>query len=232
MSVWANVVGQPAAVAELERAVAEPASMTHAWLFTGPPGSGRSNAAIAFAAALQCQEADRGCGACQQCRTVLAGSHPDVTIVSTALLSLGVKEVRELVRRSAMRAVGTGWQIIVIEDADRLTEQAINALLKAIEEPAPRTVWMLCAPSIEDVLPTIVSRCRMVTLTTPTADDVAGLEHRHAPALARQESRRRQARDAAADDDGATGARGVRAVVRAHHVSVPPAAARPQPLAP
>ena len=172
MTVWDDLVGQHHTVGLLQTA-AGGHGMSHAWLFTGPPGSGRSNAAIAFAAALQCQEAERGCGACQQCRTVLAGSHPDVTIVSTALLSLGVKEVRDLVRRSAMRAVGTGWQIIVIEDADRLTEQAINALLKAIEEPAPRTVWMLCAPSIEDVLPTIVSRCRLVTLTTPTAEDVA-----------------------------------------------------------
>ena len=175
MTVWDDLVGQHRTVETL-RTAAGGHGMSHAWLFTGPPGSGRSNAAIAFAAALQCEVEDpaaKGCGTCQQCRTVLAGSHPDVTLVRTAKLSLGVAEVRDLVRRAAMRPVGLGWQIIVVEDADRLTEQACNALLKAIEEPTAHTVWMLCTPTIEDVLPTIRSRCRLVTLTTPTSEDVA-----------------------------------------------------------
>ena len=175
MTVWDDLVGQHRTVETLRTAVGGH-GMSHAWLFTGPPGSGRSNAAIAFAAALQCEVEDpaaQGCGTCQQCRTVLAGSHPDVTLVRTAKLSLGVAEVRDLVRRAAMRPVGLGWQIIVVEDADRLTEQACNALLKAVEEPTPHTVWMLCTPTIEDVLPTIRSRCRLVTLTTPTSEDVA-----------------------------------------------------------
>jgi DNA polymerase-3 subunit delta' len=136
--------------------------MTHAWLLTGPPGSGRSNAARAFAAALQCEE--HGCGECDACRTVLAGTHADVQAVSTETLSIGVVQSRELVRR---------WQVIILEDADRLTEQAANALLKAVEEPAPRTVWLLCAPSSEDVLPTVRSRCREVRLVTPSAAAVA-----------------------------------------------------------
>ena len=172
MTVWEDLVGQRKVV-ELLQTAAGGHGMSHAWLFTGPPGSGRSNAAIAFAAALQCVASDKGCGTCPQCHTVLAGSHPDVTLVRTALLSIGVKDIRDLVRRAAMRPVGLSWQIIIIEDADRLTEQACNALLKAIEEPTQRTVWMLCTPTIEDVLPTIRSRCRLVTLTTPTADDVA-----------------------------------------------------------
>jgi len=172
VTVWDDLVGQRHTVGLLQTA-AGGHGMSHAWLFTGPPGSGRSNAAIAFAAALQCTESDKGCGSCDQCRTVLAGSHPDVTLVRTAQLSIGVKDVRELVRRSAMRPVGLGWQIIVVEDADRLTEQACNALLKAIEEPTAHTVWMLCTPTIEDVLPTIRSRCRLVTLTTPTPEEVA-----------------------------------------------------------
>ena len=172
MTVWDDLVGQRHTVGLLQTA-AGGHGMSHAWLFTGPPGSGRSNAAIAFAAALQCTESDKGCGSCDQCRTVLAGSHPDVTLVRTSQLSIGVKDVRELVRRSAMRPVGLGWQIIVVEDADRLTEQACNALLKAIEEPTAHTVWMLCTPTIEDVLPTIRSRCRLVTLTTPTPEEVA-----------------------------------------------------------
>ena len=117
--------------------------MSHAWLFTGPPGSGRSNAAIAFAAGLQCERG--GCGECHSCHEVDVGSHPDVRITRTEKLSIGVDEVRDLVRSSALAPVGNRWQVMVVEDADRLTDQAANALLKAIEEPTERTVWLLCA---------------------------------------------------------------------------------------
>ncbi|MFH8369139.1 DNA polymerase III subunit delta' [Streptomyces sp. NPDC018031] len=153
--------------------------MTHAWLFTGPPGSGRATAARAFAAALQCVSPDRalggvpGCGFCDGCHTTLVGTHADVEIVRTDLLSIGVKETRELVRRAQLAPAVGRWQVIVLEDADRLTEGAANVLLKAVEEPAPRTVWLLCAPSLEDVLPTIRSRCRHLTLRTPPVDAVA-----------------------------------------------------------
>jgi DNA polymerase-3 subunit delta' len=148
LGVWAELIGQTAAVATLQRAVAgEPYAMSHAWLFTGPPGSGRSNAARAFAAALQCSSG--GCGKCTECRTSLSGAHPDVTLVRTELLSIGVDEVRELVRRSAMSPTLGRWQVIVIEDADRITERGADALLKSIEEPAFRTVWILCAPTID-----------------------------------------------------------------------------------
>ncbi len=176
MSVWDSLVGQRPVVEAL-RDASEGRGMSHAFLFVGPPGSGRSNAAIAFAAALQCVAAPPegpGCGVCHECHTVLAGSNADVQVVNTEGLSIGVKEVRDLVRRSALAPVGRRWQIIVVEDADRFTEQSYNAILKALEEPAPRTVWMLCAPTVEDVLPTIRSRCRLVTLTTPTTEDVAG----------------------------------------------------------
>jgi DNA polymerase III subunit delta' len=167
--VWAHLVGQPRTAAILE-AAAQGHGMTHAWLFTGPPGSGRSNAAVAFAAALQCERA--GCGECHDCHTVLTGTHADVSVIRTEKLSIGVDEVRDLVRRAALAPVGRRWQVLVVEDADRLTDQACNALLKAIEEPTDRTVWMLCAPTVEDVLQTIRSRCRLVTLTTPTTADV------------------------------------------------------------
>ncbi len=174
MTVWEGLVGQRRATETLRTAVAGH-GMSHAWLFTGPPGSGRSNTAVAFAAALQCDRTaeDRGCGECHACRTVVAGSHADVSLIRTEKLSIGVDEVRDLVRRSALAPVGRRWQILIVEDADRLTEQACNALLKTIEEPTPRTVWMLCAPTVEDVLPTIRSRCRQLTLSTPTPEQVA-----------------------------------------------------------
>jgi DNA polymerase-3 subunit delta' len=177
-SVWDTLVGQRRVVETLRGAAAGD-GMSHAFLFTGPPGSGRSNAAIAFAAALQCEEQPPGCGVCHSCHTVLAGTHADITVVRTDRLSIGVDEVRDLVRRSALAPVGRRWQVMIVEDADRLTEQAANALLKTIEEPTDRTVWMLCAPTVEDLLPTIRSRCRLVTLATPSVGEVAEFLVRH-----------------------------------------------------
>ena len=172
--VWADLVGQENAVRVLRRAVsAQPHAMSHAWLLTGPPGSGRSNAARAFAAALECD--DGGCGQCNSCRTVLAGSHPDVPMVRTETLSITVKEVRDLVVKATMSPSRGRRQVIVVEDADRVTERGADALLKAIEEPAPRTVWILCAPTAEDVIITIRSRCRRLHLATPRDAAVADL---------------------------------------------------------
>jgi DNA polymerase III subunit delta' len=172
--VWSTLVGQHETIATLQRAVAGH-GMTHAWLFTGPPGSGRSNAAIAFAAALQC-ERGTGCGECHACRTALAGSHPDVSVTRSETSMLYIKDMRELVHRSALAPVERRYQVMIVEDADRLGDasgRTGNTLLKAIEEPTPKTVWLLCAPTTEDVLPTIRSRCRNVSLATPTADQVA-----------------------------------------------------------
>jgi DNA polymerase-3 subunit delta' len=182
VTVWEEVVGQVETVDVLREAAAaahrvvagEPGGgMTHAWLFTGPPGSGRSVAARAFAAALQCPT--QGCGACQDCRTARGGTHADVHLVVPEGLSIAVQEMREIVRTASRRPSAGRWQVVVIEDADRLTEAASNALLKAIEEPPARTVFLLCAPSThpEDVSVTIRSRCRAVPLRTPAPDAVA-----------------------------------------------------------
>lgn len=177
MSVFADLVGQSHIVLALQDAVKasrngeESQEMTHTWLFTGPPGSGRSSAAIAFAAALICPEG--GCGTCIDCRSAQAGGHADVEIVRTEGLSIKVDEMRELLQRVAWAPSLGGWRVVVMEDADRLTESAANALLKAIEEPGARTVWLLCAPTLFDVLPTIRSRTRHLQLRTPSVEDVS-----------------------------------------------------------
>jgi DNA polymerase III subunit delta' len=173
VTVWRDVIGQEAAVATLQHAVRSPEAMTHAWLFTGPPGSGRSVAARAFAAALLCPTG--GCGDCRECRTALEATHADVDVVATEALSIKVEHARDLVQLAARRPSVGRWRVLVVEDADRLTERAADALLKALEEPTPRTVWMLCAPSLEDVIITIRSRSRHVRLRTPSVEAVADL---------------------------------------------------------
>ena len=186
MSVWDDVVGQPRAVETL-RAAASAAhrvvlgesvlagETTHAWLFTGPPGSGRSVAARAFAAALQCDRAGVGCGECPGCHTVLSRTHADVHAVVPEGLSIAVQEMRSIVLTAGRLPSLGRWQVVLVEDADRLTEAASNALLKAVEEPPPRTVFLLCAPSThpDDVSVTIRSRCRVLPLGTPSASAVA-----------------------------------------------------------
>ncbi|MFF5296878.1 DNA polymerase III subunit delta' [Paractinoplanes globisporus] len=184
--VFADLVGQDEPVETLRRAAEAAArvvageqvaagAMTHAWIFTGPPGSGRSVAARAFAAALECERDGVGCGVCHGCHTALGRTHADVRFVVPEGLSIGVNEMRALVLRAASAPSGGRWQVVVIEDADRLTEQAGNALLKAIEEPPPRTVFLLCAPSThpDDISVTIRSRCRVITMRQPPAEAVA-----------------------------------------------------------
>ncbi|MEV0394534.1 DNA polymerase III subunit delta' [Polymorphospora rubra] len=202
LGVFAELVGQDEAVETLRRAAADAAdivraahgdspgadgsggpgsaagtgAMTHAWIFTGPPGSGRTVAARAFAAALECVHGT-GCGDCTGCHTTLAGTHADVRLVVPEGLSIGVGEMRALVLRAASTPAGGRWQVVVVTDADRLTEAAGNALLKAVEEPPPRTVFLLCTPSThpDDISVTIRSRCRLVPLRQPPADAVAAV---------------------------------------------------------
>ena len=191
MSVYDELIGQSHLIETLSAAVKAAASgeesqeMTHAWIFTGPPGSGRSSAAIAFAQALVCKE--NGCGTCNECITAKSGAHPDIEILKSEGLSIKIDEIRELLTRTAWAPSMGGWRVVVMEDADRLTESAANALLKAIEEPGLRTVWLLCAPTLHDILPTIRSRCRHIQLHTPSNSDVAEFlisKHQIAPKMA------------------------------------------------
>ncbi|MFW0110589.1 DNA polymerase III subunit delta' [Rothia sp. P13129] len=177
MSIWDTLIGQPEVVEQL-RQQAQLERPTHAWLFTGPPGSGRSTAARAFAASLLCEEPNtqlRGCGVCKTCHSVLRGTHADLTHFSTENISIKIEQARELVTKAQDRPAVGRWRIIIVEDADRMPERTSNVLLKAIEEPPEHTIWILCAPSPVDVLVTIRSRCRPVTLRVPDREEVVKL---------------------------------------------------------
>lgn len=198
MTVWSDLTGQDAAI-ELLRAAAvaardarASADMTHSWLITGPPGSGRSNLAYAFAEALLSGDPD---GDRTTHAQVEARSHPDLHVLATEGVIIKVADVRKIVERSHYAPSVGHHRVIVVEDADRMTEQTSNVLLKELEEPPERTVWILCAPSEADLIPTIRSRVRSVRLTVPSIADVADLLVRRDgvdPALAERAAREAQ----------------------------------------
>ena len=172
--IWNQLFGQQEAIATLDLVVKHKRdNLNHSWLFTGPPGSGRSNAAIYFAAALVCEQ--DGCGQCQSCQLALSSNHPDINVLTTEKVAISIEEVRELVQASQLGGTISRFKIMIIEDADRMTERTSNVLLKALEEPPAGTVWILCAPSEADMLPTIRSRVRRIALKTPSIEEVAEL---------------------------------------------------------
>ena len=170
--IWHDLFGQSDAIAQLAQAVKHrDEGVHHAWLMTGPPGSGRSNMAHAFAAALMCEQ--NGCGDCKSCLMAAAGTHPDISSLVTERVQISIDEVRELVASSQFGGSLGKFRIMIIEDADRMQERSSNVLLKALEEPPAGTIWILCAPSEADMLPTIRSRVRRVGLKVPAVEEVA-----------------------------------------------------------
>ncbi len=194
MSAWDELTGQQAAIDALRAAAADPQAMTHSWLITGPPGSGRSNLAFAFATTLL-QGTTTGADAAHTASLVEARTHPDLAVLATDRVIIAIEEVRRLVAQSQFSPSIAPYRVIVIEDADRMTERTSNVLLKALEEPPPRTVWILCAPSAADLIPTIRSRVRSVRLRVPSVTEVAELLVRRDgidPALAERAARESQ----------------------------------------
>ena len=175
MSVWDSLVGQKPVIDMLSRiAQGDPSQITQSWLICGPPGSGRSNVARAFAAALESPEHGMSAEPTRVTQQVLAGTHPDVTVLTTNKVTIGIDQVREIITTSEQMPATAPWRIIIIEDVDRMLERTTNVLLKEIEEPAEHCIWLLCAPSAQDVLPTIRSRTRIVNLAVPSTQAVAG----------------------------------------------------------
>ena len=175
MSVWDSLVGQKPVIDMLSRiAQGDPSQITQSWLICGPPGSGRSNMARAFAAALESPDHGMSAEPTRVTQQVLAGTHPDVTVLTTNKVTIGIDQVREIITTSEQMPATAPWRIIIIEDVDRMLERTTNVLLKEIEEPAEHCIWLLCAPSAQDVLPTIRSRTRIVNLAVPSTQTVAG----------------------------------------------------------
>lgn len=171
---WDDLTGQAEAIAGVRAAAETGEGMTHSWLVTGPPGSGRSTLAYAFAAALIAQPGDAEALSAVSAQ-IDARTHPDLGVLSTERVIISIDEVRQLVTKSQFSPSVGRYRVMIIEDADRMTERTSNVLLKALEEPPPRTVWILCAPSEADLIPTIRSRVRSVRLRVPTVDEVAEL---------------------------------------------------------
>ncbi|MCW2289538.1 DNA polymerase III delta prime subunit [Leucobacter luti] len=174
MEYWAEIVGQTDAVRTLDRAAETGVVAAHAWLITGPPGSGRSNLAFRFAAALIARTAEMRESVFEQVR---ARTHPDLGVLTTQKLLIDIRAARDIVTTAHYAPAEGRYRVIVIEDADRMPERTSNVLLKALEEPPERTIWILCAPSEADLLPTIRSRARSLRLVTPSPADIAKLLH-------------------------------------------------------
>lgn len=165
-----------AAAAARGVAGAQSHAMTHSWVLTGPPGSGRSLVALNFAAALVCEMPDGeiGCGRCESCRDALEGSHTDIVHVVPTELSIAKSVVDKLVDDAHRLPTVADYRVLIVEDADRFTGEAADAFLKTVEEPPASTVILMCAPSTdpEDFSQTLRSRCRHLYVPEPSTEEI------------------------------------------------------------
>ncbi len=149
--------------------------VSHAYLFAGPEGVGRADAALAFAQMLNCERptGEDACGECRACRRIAEGRHPDVRVVDvergllldpedTTRTAIGIDQVRALRREVAFPPLEGRYKVYVLARADRMLPDAANSLLKILEEPPPRVVIILIAETTVPMLPTVVSRCQLV----------------------------------------------------------------------
>jgi DNA polymerase-3 subunit delta' len=189
--LWDDLVGHDTVIAQMRHAAQNEDTLAQAWLVTGPAGSGRSLIARAFAAELLGAGSDPDAVDMQ----VVSLNHPDLTVLTTERVLIAIDEVRDVVEASYRSPVTAPWRVVIIEDADRMAERTSNVLLKALEEPPPRTIWVLCAPSEADVIPTIRSRVRAVRLGVPAVADIARMlvdRDGADPAVAEQSARHAQ----------------------------------------
>lgn len=166
-SLFADVVGQEAAVTQLRSAARRP---VHAYLLVGPPGSGAPVLARGFAAALLCPSG--GCGACNTCRRALAGRHPDLSEIHRTGAALSVDDARRIVRLAQRRPLEGHRQVLVVSDV-HLARLAAPVLLKTLEEPPGPTVFVLLADTVPAELGTVASRCVRVDVGPVSAADLA-----------------------------------------------------------
>jgi DNA polymerase-3 subunit delta' len=176
-TVWDDLLGQERVAGFLRRSVAD-GTGTHAYLFVGPPGSGKKRAARALACALLCD--DGGCGACPACIRVGRGSHPDVSIVEPeGAATYMVEQVRDLIHDVSLRPVEGRVKVYILDRAEAFNPQAANALLKTLEEPPDHAVLVLLSTSYEALIPTVSSRCQVVRFSAlPTSAAMAVLAER------------------------------------------------------
>lgn len=187
-----DVIGQARAIGFLQRALVT-GRIAHAYLFSGPAGVGKRAAALAFAQALNCEmgakrevrnlptpplqkggmggfgvpgmELNDGCGTCRACRNIANGLHPDVQVIEPDGATVKIEQIRTLEADAALVPYEAQWKVFIVNSAERMTEQAANALLKTLEEPARGTMFILLTGTVSALLPTIVSRCQIVTFS-------------------------------------------------------------------
>ncbi len=189
------IIGQARAVEMLKDAAAR-GKLPHALLFTGIDGIGKRTAGILLAMRLNCEEpadpAAQPCGRCRACVKIRSGVHPDVRLVTPINNRIRIDRIRDLIASCVFRPAEGRARVVVMSDADRMNTEASNALLKLLEEPPVGTHLILTATESENLLPTVVSRCREIRFS-PLSPEVlsetllprTGVDQRRAETLAR-----------------------------------------------